>query len=819
MPIMAVEQTTRNGEAELLIGGMTCASCATRVEKALAHVSGVQEAAVNLATERATVRFNPDLLDLDQLVSAVEAKGYRADVIQVQRPEGGDAVEVGEVPLLSLDVSGMTCASCVARVERSLKKVPGVIDARVNLATERAEVQIDPALVKPAALLTAVEQAGYGARLVEEKQGIDAEARLEAQHRTELLARQRELAVGGVLSLALLVLMWAPGLMTWPTPALHNIVQAILTAPVFFYTGYIFHRGALVNLRHGSANMDTLVSLGSTVAFGYSLFATLFLPGRPVYFDTAALILTLISLGKYLEARAKSRASDAVRALARLKVREAHVLRAGQERDLPVGEVVPGDMVIVRPGERIPVDGILKEGETTVDESMLTGEPLPVEKTAGVDLVGGTVNGPARIVMEATRVGSDTVLAGIIRLVDRAQMEKAPVQRFADTVAGVFVPIVIGLAGVTFLAWGITGHGWLNAMLASVALLVVACPCALGLATPTAIMVGTGRGAHHGILLKGAETLERIGGLRRLIFDKTGTITLGQAKLTRVETYGELSDDHLLTLAATIEQGSEHPLGRALVAAAQEQNLTLGSVPKDFTVTVGRGVQGTVDGRSVLVGSARYLIEHGMSVPETEAVPGASWLYAARDGAVVGAFALKDTIKPEAAEALSDLKAMGLDLVLLTGDQRAVAEEVARAVGISEVIAEVDPAGKVAAVMDQKARGGPVGMVGDGINDGPALASADIGIALGTGTEVAMAAADITLVSGDLRSVARALKLSRATMGIIRQNLFWAAIYNVVLIPLAAFGILNPIWSAAAMALSSVTVVTNSLRLGRMRLR
>ncbi len=790
---------------QLAIGGMTCASCVARVEQALARVPGVDAVAVNLATERAEVTVQPDT-DTAQLISAVERAGYEAAVFD------------DDVQVLDLAVDGMTCASCVARVEGALGRVPGVEEAHVNLAAERATVRYRPGSVKPSDLLGAVERSGYSAKVVWDDVSQEAD-RVAEQHAGELKARRLSLAVGAAGTLAVLLLMWIPGLSRWPTLGTHGIVEGLFALPVYLYTGAVFHRAAWRQARHGAVNMDTLVSLGATVAFWYSAAAAVWAPRDPLYFDTAALILTLISVGKYLETVARLKASDAVRALSRLQVRQVHLVRNGRERDVPVEEVVPGDLVRVRPGERIPVDGVLREGSTDVDESMLTGEALPVTRHVGDRLAAGTVNGPYLITLEAMRVGRDTMLAAIIRLVDQAQMEKAPIQRLADRVAGVFVPTIIGLALVTFLAWGALGHGWLAAMLAAVAVLVVACPCALGLATPTAIMVGTGVGARRGILLRGAEALERIGGLRAIVFDKTGTLTVGRPSLVGMESWGP-SETELLRLAASVEQGSEHPLGQSLVRAAGERHLTLAALPSDFSVEVGGGVGGTIDGVSILVGTPGYLDRHGVTVlnDADRAPAGATTVYVAADGVPIGRLYLVDPVKPEARTALDILRQRGLHLSLLTGDRREVAEALAAQLGLDDVVAEVSPAEKQNAVQALRAHWGSLGMVGDGINDAPALAAADIGIALGTGTDVAMAAADVTLTGGDLRLVPRALALSHATMAIIRQNLVWAAAYNVVLVPLAAFGILNPIWAAAAMALSSVTVVSNSLRLSRVRL-
>jgi Cu+-exporting ATPase len=551
--------------------------------------------------------------------------------------------------------------------------------------------------------------------------------------------------------------------------------------------------------------------------------ATIALPGQVVYYDTAALIVTLIYLGKYLESVAKGRTGEAISKLMGLQPRTARVVRNGQERDLPIAQVVEGDVLLIRPGERIPVDGVILEGDSTVDESMLTGESLPVHKRMGGHVIGGTVNGTGLLRIEATKVGRDTVLAGIIRLVEQAQGSKAPVQRLADHISGVFVPIVIGLAVLTFLGWLLTGHAFAAALIPAIAVLVIACPCALGLATPTAIMVGTGRGAEQGILIKGGESLERIPALQAIVLDKTGTVTVGKPLVTDVVALADRPAEEVLRLAAGVERGSEHPLGQAVVCGAEERGLALPPMPTAFRSITGAGVQGEVEGHAVLVGSHRLLRESGIALGDADArldaleADGKTALLVAVDGRLAGLIAIADTVKDGAAEAVRALRALGLDVVLLTGDNRRTAEAIGRLAGIDRVIAEVRPEEKAAEVQRLQAQGQVVAMVGDGNNDAPALAQADVGIAMGTGTDVAMAAADMTLVSGDLRALPAAMALSKATMRVIKQNLFWAFFYNVLLIPLAAVGIITPIIAAAAMALSSVTVVSNSLRLGRFR--
>ena len=801
------------GKAELAVEGMSCASCVARIERQLAHLDGVAQAAVNLGTERASVDYDPQRVNPEDLIRAIREVGYDAHVLREAAPAGRTRQE--------LAIGGMSCASCVSRVEKSLSAVPGVAEASVNLASERASVVYDPALASLDALIAAVEAVGYTATAAPEAAGEEAEA---ARRDAELLRRRNTLALGIVFTVPVALLALVPGLAAWPAPAWHDPLLALLALPVWAYVGYIFHHGALVNLRHGSANMDTLISLGSSVAYLYSVYALVFRPGAAVYFDTAAIIVTLIYLGKYLEVLTKGRASDAIRQLAKLAARTAHVLRDGAEREVPVEQVRVGDLVIVRPGERIPVDGVVREGTSPVDESMVTGEPVPVDKAPGMAVVGATINGSGLLTVEATRVGRDTVLAGIIRMVEEAQGSKAPVQRLADAVAGVFVPVVIAVAALTFLGWLATGHTAVEGMVAAVAVLVIACPCALGLATPTAIMVGTGRGARQGVLVKGGESLERIGKLTTVVFDKTGTLTTGKPVLTDcVPVEGEAAA--ALRLAAGVEQASEHPLARAVVEGARSRGIALPPLPEDFRAVTGGGVAGSVEGQALLVGSPRFLAEEGRSLPPSAeqaahrlAGEGKTVLALSVDGRIAAVLAVADTPKEGAAAVVGELKRRGLATAMITGDNSETAASIGRQLGIERVLAEVRPEGKEGEIKRLQQEGQVVAMVGDGINDAPALAQADVGIAMGTGTDVAMSASDITLVRGDIALVPRAIALSRATLRIIYQNLFWAFFYNVILIPAAALGFVQPVWAAAAMAVSSVSVVSNSLRLNRVRL-
>ena len=783
---------------DLNIKGMTCASCVLRVEKALSRVEGVAHASVNLATEAATVELEKPV-PLGTLLHAVEDAGYEAEL-----PTEG----------VALTVSGMTCASCVSRVERALAKVPGVVSASVSLATEEASVTYQ-AGTRISQLITAVRAAGYDAK---PKVMEDTE---QDERERDLARRQRALALGAPFTVAVLVLANVPALGTWPTPILHNVVSGILALPVWLYVGRSFHRGAIKNALHGAANMDTLISLGSSVAFLYSVAATFWLSGSTVYYDTAAFIVFVLAIGKYLEAYAKGRASKAIREIITLQAKIAHLhTDGGGLEDVPADALSSGDIVMVRPGERIPADGTVLEGTSHVDESMLTGEPLPALREAGSAVVGASINGAGGLTVRITRTGKDTVLGTIVRMVQEAQTRKAPIERLADRISSVFVPIILAVALVTFAVWILTGHPLVSALVAAVAVLVVACPCALGLATPTGIMVGTGHGARHGILIRGGEILERIHKVNTVAFDKTGTLTEGRPVVVAV--HPEAHDNDVLYLAAAVEAASEHPLARAVVAYASGHGITPAPA-QQVEAVAGGGVRGSVDGHEVLVGSASFIEEAGAknalaSEAESVMADGNTVVFVAVDGAAWLVLGIADPPKAGARDVVAALRHRGLKTVMISGDQEAPARRIAMDVGIDEVIAGVRPEGKAAVIQSLQRSGRVVAMVGDGINDAPALATADVGIAMATGTDVAMATADLTLARGDLTLVSKALTLAHATLSIIRQNLFWAMIYNLVLVPLAAFGVLNPMWAAAAMAISSVTVVTNSLRLGRVSL-
>ena len=828
----------------LPITGMTCASCVRRVEKALAKVDGVADATVNLATERATVRFDPTVVDPAGLAAAVTRAGY--GVREVPRmAETQIAVSaptrtpVGEA---TLPIEGMTCASCVRRVERALIKVPGVNEASVNLATERATVSFDPSLVELDHLREAVTKAGYGVRaepavapetaMVTVRGDAEPVDERDLERGREIEDLRRKSLVSLAVGLTMMALMYLPlGI------AMDRLAPFLLIAGtiVQFWAGRVFYQAAWAAGRHGGTNMNTLVAVGTTVAWAYSAFVTLWTDTAldwgfdyHLYYESAAVIIALVLMGRWLEARAKRRTGAAIKALMGLQAKVARVIRDGVERDLPLAEVRVDDLVRVRPGEKVPVDGVVTEGRSTVDESMLTGESLPVVKSVGDEVIGATLNTAGGFIFRATKVGKDTTLAQIVRLVEEAQGSKAPLQRLADRISGVFVPAVLVLAALTFVGWLLIGPDprLTYALQAAIAVVVIACPCALGLAAPTAIMVGTGKAAEHGVLIRGGDALEQARKINTIVLDKTGTLTRGKPTVTAiVPTETGLTDDDLLRLAAAVEVGSEHPLGEAIVTRARERNLTLPTAGEFQSIT-GKGVAGRVDGRLVTLGNRALMVDGGIDVTGLEArartfaATGASPMYLALDGQAAGVIAVADTLKPESPDAIAQLKALGLDVWMLTGDNQATADAIAREVGIDHVLAEVLPEQKAAKIQDLQAEGRVVAMVGDGINDAPALARAELGIAIGTGTDVAMAASDITLIGGDLRAIVTAIALSRRTVGVIKQGLFWAFAYNIVLIPVAmgalyaAFGILlDPVLAAAAMAMSSVSVVTNALRL------
>ncbi|MEW5959030.1 MAG: heavy metal translocating P-type ATPase [Chloroflexota bacterium] len=813
--------------------GMTCANCAATIERNTKKVAGVSDAVVNFGSEKVTVTFDPALTTPQAVIERIERAGYQVPAATIELP-----------------ITGMTCANCVSTVERALnKKVPGILEAAVNFATEKATVKYIPGAVSRADMVAAIEAAGYGVVQADsETELVDAE---KAAREQEIRDQTRKLAVGAILTLPLFLLSMARdfGLAgMWVHAPWVNVLFWLLATPVQFYTGWDYYVGGYKSLRNKSANMDVLVALGSSVAYFYSIIITAgLLPGH-VFFETSAAIITLIKVGKLLEARAKGKTSEAIKALMGLQAKTARVERNGQEIDIPPDQVQVGDIVIVRPGEKIPVDGIVVSGRSAVDEALLTGESLPVDKKPGDEVIGATLNKQGLLKFEATKVGRETALAQIVRLVEEAQGSKAPIQALADKVSAIFVPAVIVIAGLTFIAWLASGAGFTPALVRLVAVLVIACPCALGLATPTAIVVGMGKGAGQGILFRSSAALEQAHALQAIVLDKTGTITKGEPAVTDIVVSEQLAiverqpafslqpSSLILQLAASVERGSEHPLGEAIVRAAQEQGLTL-SEPHGFEAITGHGVAAQVDGRKVLLGNLRLMEReqvslNGLGDKVTELQNQAKTvMWVAVDGQAAAVIGIADTIKQGSPEAVAALKAMGLQVVMMTGDNQATAKAIAAEVGIDRVFAEVLPGDKSANVAKLQEEGLVTAMVGDGINDAPALAQANVGIAIGTGADVAMETAGITLISGDLRGVVRAIRLSRATMRTIKENLFWAFAYNVVLIPVAAGALaffphlsiylreLHPIAAAFAMAFSSVTVVTNSLRLRGVKIK
>jgi Cu+-exporting ATPase len=812
-------------KVEFPVTGMSCASCVARVEKGLSKMEGIADVKVNFASEKATVTFDPTHVHLGDLIGTVKDLGYEAGMEKVTLP-----------------IHGMSCASCVKKVESVLSGLEGVIKASVNFATERASVQYVPGAVSLEDFKKAVKDAGYE---ILETGRIEKEDVVD-QERTAREAEFRKLKHKFITGLVLVVPVFL--MAYWKTLGLNKVydlsretnfyLQLIFQTPIQFWVGWQFYIGAWKSAKHKSSDMNTLIAVGTSAAYLYSVIA-MFFPNlfsaqglvAEVYFDTAGAIIVLILLGRLLEARAKGQTSEAIKKLIGLQAKTARVVRDGREEDIPVEEVELRDRVVVRPGEKIPVDGIVREGHSAVDESMVTGESIPVEKHVGDEIIGATINKTGTFIFEATKVGKDTMLSQIIKMVEEAQGSKPPIARLADIIAGYFVPTVIGIAIVTFAVWYFFGPvpALTYAVLNFVAVLIIACPCALGLATPTSIMVGTGKGAESGVLIRGGEALETAHKLKAIVLDKTGTLTEGKPSVTDIATFGDFKEEEILRYSASAEKGSEHPLGEAIVNRALEKNIPLIS-PENFNAIAGHGIEANIDGKSVLLGNLKLMRDRSIPLKDLEVKAdafsnqGKTPMFVAVDNKPAGIVAVADTLKENSKAAVDALHRMGIEVAMITGDNKRTADAIAKQIDIDRVLAEVLPNGKADEVRKLQDEGKKVAMVGDGINDAPALAQADVGIAIGTGTDVAIESADITLISGDLRGVLTAIALSRATIRNIKQNLFWAFAYNTILIPVAAgvlfplFGILlNPIFAAAAMGLSSVTVVSNALRLRRFR--
>jgi Cu+-exporting ATPase len=807
-------------KAIIPVKGMTCVNCAAAIQKDISKLAGVMSANVNYANEKAVIEFDPAAIGLDEFVSSIKDSGYQA------------VTETVTIPIIDLDVSR------VSELEKTVAAIDGILKIRVNATAGTIELEYIPGQIGMRDIRRTIEKAGF--RLPHQAEGrsaIDIEKEARAKELAEL---RTKLVASAVLSAIVLIGSFQdmlPVAAVVPRQTMW-IILFLLTTPVQFWAGRHFYQNAWASLKHGSTNMNTLVVVGTSAAYGYSTVLTFFpsalghyVSHGGAYFDTSAVIITLILFGKYLEARAKSRAGEAIKKLMGLQPRTARVMREGREQDIPIEDVESGDLLIVRPGEKISVDGIIRSGYSTIDESMLTGESLPVDKKIGDPVIGATINKTGTFTFEATKVGKDTMLSQIIRMVQEAQGSKAPIQRLADYISSIFVPAVISIGVITFGLWYVFGPAetrFTFALVNFIAVLIIACPCAMGLATPTAIMVGTGKGAEHGILFKNAESLERAQKIDTIVLDKTGTLTRGEFRVTDIIGNG-MSERDILFFAGSAEKGSEHPLGEAIVRATLDKDIPLDQ-SDEFEALPGHGIHTKVNGKDVLLGNGLLMKDSGISIEKLEgpadalSTHGKTPMFVAIDGKVAGIIAVADTLKEHSKEAVRNLKALGLEVAMLTGDNRLTAQAIADELGITRVLAEVLPQDKMETVRILQAEGRIVAMVGDGINDAPALTQADVGIAIGTGTDVAIEASDVTLIKDDLRVVASAMRLSRRTMKTIKMNLFWAFFYNVIGIPIAAGvlfpllgsrGLLNPMYASAAMAFSSVSVVSNSLRLKR----